>query len=173
MGKINTRPPGRKKQQNRPLNLTFIQAGAEVAETSQLWDYNRNKRTFRHIDWEVTITQQDHTEDKTIIEIEITVDNKFSEINLDNQLADLTSRFPSRDKDRCFSCRLFGHFAIYFSKKDTSSSKVQHRDERLYKHKGWPHLYEGDTEEVMVVMCQSGEAYSSILPIREDDEYYQ
>ena len=50
---------------------------------------------------------------------------------------------------------------------------MQHREERLTKHKICSHLYESDPEdeEVMAAKCHSDEIYISIQSNREDDEY--
>ena len=68
----------------------------------------------------------------------------------------------------------------YCPEEDTTSWKLQYREERLNKHKGCPHLYKGDWEEEkneegedLAVMCHSGETYSSAQANREDDDYYQ
>ena len=55
---------------------------------------------------------------------------------------------------------------------------MQHREERISEHEGCSHLYEGgpeeteedEEEEVMAAVCHSGDTYSAIQSIREDDE---
>ena len=90
----------------------------------------------------------------------------------------VTLRSPSRDRDRCFSCRLFNHFAKDFPEIDTASSKGHNGKERITKHKVGPHLYEGDPEEDkeekgMTAMCYCSETYSSIQVNEENYECLQ
>ena len=50
------------------------------------------------------------------------------------------SRSQSRDKDRCYNCREFSHFAKEHPEKKISLGKVQYREERIPKHKGCSQL---------------------------------
>ena len=68
-------------------------------------------------DPKVTIIQEGHTEDKTVIEIDVTIDSKCPEVRV-------ASRSQGRDKEKCFSCRQVGHFAKEGPEMDTSSSKM-------------------------------------------------
>ena len=124
----------------------------------------------------------DHSGDRTTIEIEVIVDNKGSEVKTDLQIEDqpvenaqLPSRSPTRDKDGCFSCRKFSYFAKKCPE-DTSSDKVSHREDHMFKQKGCSHLYEDspdEEEEAMIVMGHNTDTYSSIKVNREDDEYFK
>ena len=92
------------------------------------------------IDPEVAIIQEDHTEDNTVIETWVMVDNRGLEVNPDSPLEDLELHqgLFSRDKDRFFSCRQFGHFVKECPEKDTSAVNIQCREERLNKHRDVP-----------------------------------
>ena len=59
-------------------------------------------------DPEVTIFQEDCTEDKITVEIEVTVDSKELEVKPDHQLKDL--KCSSRYKYKWFNYRQFSHF---------------------------------------------------------------
>ena len=62
-----------------------------------------------------------------------------------------------------FQLQTIWQFSQRMPERDTSSSKVQHREDKITKHKGCPHLYKCDTEEeedeeeFMATMCHSGE----------------
>ena len=104
--KMNTGPPGRQNQQNRPYkfyihrdrsrghnNYPSFNNGYDRCRGSfRQRSYDRNRR-WGTLHWEadpeVIIIQGDHAEDKKTIEIEVTLHSNGSEVNLDHQLKDL------------------------------------------------------------------------------------
>ena len=93
-------------------------------------------------DPDLTVIKEGHREDKTTIKIGLTIGNNVHKSIQITSMKPMT-RSPSRDKDRCFSCRQLSNFAKECPGKDTASIKVFHREERLDKSKECHYLYEG------------------------------
>ena len=70
-------------------------------------------------------------------------------------------------------CRQFCHFAKECLEKDTSIDKVQHREERPSKCKGYCHLYEEGQEKDMAAMCHHGTTCGATKCNREYEEYHK
>ena len=70
-----------------------------------------------------------------------------SQSRLPDRTPKISLRFPSRDKNKCFSCRQFGHFSKECPEKDTFLSKWHHREKYIPKQKGCSHDYESDPEQ--------------------------
>ena len=73
------------------------------------------------------IIQEDHIKCQKIIQTEVSTDSSDLEVHLDPNYRRprVASQSPSRDSDRCFSCRQSGDFARECSKKDTAVDKTQ------------------------------------------------
>ena len=128
-------------------------------------------------DPEVTIIQEDHTEDKITKMIDGHNRQQRYKINPDHQLGYLEFHegLPPEKKINVSVANSFVILPIYCPEKDTSASKGQHGDTKIPKSKGCSHLYEGDPEEeeVMAAMCHNAETYSSMHVNREDDKYFK
>ena len=90
--------------------------------------HDRNRRgypSFRGKSRSYRVTQK-----TKIIEIDMTTDNKGSEVNPDSifRRPRVASKSSSRSNDRCLSHRQFGHF-LPKTKKNTSANKVKHKEE--------------------------------------------
>ena len=145
--KMNTRPQGRQNQQNTLYKL-YIKRGRSRhhrnyprydrwydrgRENFRQWSYDRNEReyfSFRGRPRGYNSPKGYLTEDGTIVDIKVTVDNEASEVNPGHQLIDLEfyQGAPEEIKTEGFNCKQFGHFAKDCLQKDTSSSKVWHRE---------------------------------------------
>ena len=120
----------------------------EVENLLDKGDMIETEECSSHADPEVTVLQEGHREDKTIIEIKVTADNRGLEVNPDHLLEDLGLHQGLQAEIKIvFSFRQFSHFAKECHEKATSSTKVKHTDEGIPKHKRCPHIYEGDPEE--------------------------
>ena len=78
---------------------------------------------------------------------------------------------PRGDEDRPFSSRQVDHCAKDFPEKDTSSCKLQHREERMDKHKGCLHLLKVIRKKKLIQQCFK--QINVFQANREEDEYYQ
>ena len=165
--KMNTRAYRGQNQQNTPykpeVEITdIIQVMTEFMTETNILDtgyMTEIEESIMHAeaDPEAIINQEGHMGDKTTIEIEMTVDSNGSGVDPDHQLEHL-------ELDQCHSAEIsidasVGDNLVMLPKKDTSSSKMQHREERTTKHKECPHLYDSnpEEEEVIAAMCYSGE----------------
>ena len=103
MNKMNTRCLGRQNSKTYLISFTFIEAVDEVTEIIPVMTALQDIVDMGHMleieegvlhseaDSEVTIIEEDHThtEDKTAIEMKVTVDSRDLEVNPELQLEDL------------------------------------------------------------------------------------